>query len=324
MYNSCRCRMCPKCQTLSKERWVEARKREIIPVDYFHGVFTLPHEFNQIALKNKKLIYSLLFKSVSETLQTFASTLGGQIGFISVLHTWNQKLQDHIHLHCIIPAGVYLKESKEWKGVKNKKFLFPIKGLSKVFKSKFLENIRKKSSQIEWPHCQLYLERPDTFNNFLDGIWNKDWTVYAKKPFNGAEQVINYLGRYTHRVAISNYRILKIEGSKVYFKYRDRKAGDIEKEMGLEAVEFLRRFMLHSLPKGFQKIRYHGFLCNRQKNNNLENIYESLNLQRIVMESKKLTAKDFILRVFKVDIDKCPQCKAGKIYQQDLTKERPP
>ena len=266
MYNSCRCRMCPKCQSLKRERWVEARKKEILPCKYFHGVFTLPHSLNPIALWNKKLIYGLLFESVSETLQKFAEQeLRGRLGFISVLHTWNQKVMDHIHLHCLIPAGAVHPETGKWIPCRRSEFLFPVHALSKVFRAKFLEKLAAIRGELKIPPRLGYLSDPRSFQDFLDSAWEEEFVVYTKQPFDGAAQVIEYLGRYVHRVAISNHRILKCEGDQVSFSYRDRADENKEKVETIAAVEFLRRFMLHAVPKGFQRIRYHGFLANRTK-----------------------------------------------------------
>ncbi len=314
MYNSCRSRMCPRCQTLKKERWVEARKNELLPCSYFHGVFTLPHQLNILALRNKKLIYNLLFETVSSTLQTFSSNkLKGKLGFISVLHTWNQKVLDHIHLHCIIPGGAFGKAESRWIPVKNEDFLFPVKALSKVFKAKFLEGLRRVQDQLYLPE---HIQRRESFNDYLDTLWKQNWVVYAKRPFKGPEAVINYLGRYTHKTAISNYRIIKIEDDKVIFKYRDRRDGDVEKTMALNAVEFLRRFMLHTLPKRFHRIRHYGFLSHRFKDSNIEEIYKALNLLRPPKSDlKKMTPAQFILTALNIDITRCPHCKKGVLIE---------
>ena len=311
MYNSCRCRMCPQCQVLKRERWVEARNNELLPCAYVHGVFTLPHELNVLASYNKDLIYKLLFDSVSETLQTFAKReLNGQLGFISVLHTWNQKLQSHIHLHCVIPAGAFERASSKWLPVTNDKFLFPVRALSKVFKAKFLGMLRERASEVVRP---AHLRDDATLNDYLNIVYNKEWVVYAKRPFNGPKQVIEYLGRYTHKTAISNSRILRLNENEVVFKYRDRADGDTEKTMALDGVEFLKRFMLHVLPKGMHRIRFYGFLSNKAKNKNIEKIYRYLSVVRPdVRDPKDITPESYFKRKFDIDITKCPQCKHGK------------
>ena len=323
MYNSCRCRFCPKCQTLTKERWLEKRKSEFIDTDYYHGVFTVPNELNALARQNQKIIYSILFKSVSETLQTFAQTeYKGQLGFISVLHTWNQKLNYHIHLHCVIAGGVILNESKKWKRLKNKSFLFPVLALSQVFKSKFISLLREKASVLEMNGNISYLQHDKSLNDFFDHLYSKDWVVYAKKSFGGAIQVVEYLGRYTHRVAISNYRILKIENDEVYFKYRDRKDNNQEKILSLDVHEFLRRFMLHVLPEKFSKIRYHGFLSNKYKRDNLASIFEQLNMSVSIVN--KLSLEDFVKKITGRDINQCPHCHRINLHKLSLENDRAP
>lgn len=323
MYNSCRCRFCPQCQTLTKERWLEKRKTEFINTDYYHAVFTMPSELNSIALQNQKIIYSILFNSVSKTLQEFAhSEYQGQMGFISVLHTWNQKLNYHTHLHCVIPGGVILNESKQWKRVKSKNFLFPVKALSIVFKNKFLGQLKKKFGELGFYGKVGYLQNKTSFKDYLDQLYQKDWVVYSKKSFHGAHQVIEYLGRYTHRVAISNYRILKLENDQVYFKYRDRKDDNKEKILSLDVYEFLRRFMLHILPKGFSKIRYHGFLSNRYKKENLESIFEQLNMKQIIYT--ELTLENFVEKLTGRKINECPHCKKKSIQRVEIKNKPPP
>jgi Putative transposase/Transposase zinc-binding domain len=312
MYNSCRCRMCPKCQVLKRERWVQARNNELLPCGYVHGVFTLPHELNLLASYNKELIYKLLFDSVSETLQTFAKrSLNGQLGFISVLHTWNQKIESHIHLHCIIPAGAFEKSHSKWIPALNDKFLFPVRALSKVFKAKFLALLRREKDKLTKP---ARLQDEASFNDYLNSVYNKEWVVYAKRPFNGPRQVIEYLGRYTHKTAISNSRIQSIDENEVVFKYRDRADGDTEKSMALDGVEFLRRFMLHALPKGFHRIRFYGFLSNVAKNKNIDEIYRCLQTTRpAAQDPTQITPESFFKRKFNIDIVKCPHCKQGQL-----------
>jgi hypothetical protein len=316
MYNSCRSRMCPKCQSLKRERWVEARKKEVLPCKYFHGVFTLPHGLNPLALWNKKLIYTILFESVSETLQSFAlKELGGRLGFISVLHTWNQKVLDHFHLHCLIPAGAVHPETGNWIPCRRSEFLFPVRALSQVFRAKFLEKLKALHHELKIPHHLGFLKDETSFQNFLDSLWKEAFVVYTKQPFSGADQVIDYLGRYVHRVAISNTRIQKCEGNKVSFKYRDRTDGNQEKIETVEVTEFLRRFMLHALPKGFQRIRYHGFLANRAKDKNITRIYQALQKKRPDHSSSQpITAKEFVLKQFGIDITLCPVCSNGSLH----------
>jgi hypothetical protein len=327
VYNSCRSRMCPKCQSLKRERWVEARKREILPCKYFHGVFTLPHSVNRLALWNKRLIYALLFEAVSETLQAFASReLCGRLGFISVLHTWNQKVLDHIHLHCLIPAGALASKTGEWIPCRGSAFLFPVRALSQVFRAKFLEKLKAAQGRLKIPPEFGYLRNSHAFQEFIDSLWQEAFVVYTKQPFAGPEQVIEYLGRYVHRVALSNRRIVGLEGDQVTFTYRDRTDGNQEKRETVAAVEFLRRFLLHALPKGFQRIRYHGFLANRTKDQNIERIHQALTIKRRISATDPITAREFILKRFGVDITRCPVCSKGTLKQgrRMRARARPP
>lgn len=323
MYNSCRCRLCPKCQVLKRERWVMGRNNELLPCEYVHGVFTLPHELNHLALRNKRLIYKLLFDSASETLQAFAKNeLGGQLGFISVLHTWNQKLLDHIHLHCIIPAGAFQRSTPTWIPAPNEKFLFPVRALSKVFRAKFLALLRRNKDKLSRPPR---LQNESALNDYLNSVWDKEWVVYAKRPFRGPKQVIEYLGRYTHKTAISNSRILALRQDQVSFKYRDRTDGDIQKTMAIDAVEFLRRFMLHTLPKGFHRIRFYGFLSHVRKNKNIDEIYQILSVPRPPpQDPRQITPASLFLKKFNLDITRCPHCKRGSLHQGSLHAFRPP
>ncbi len=323
MYNSCRCRFCPLCQTLTKEKWLEKRKSEFINTDYYHGVFTMPSELNGLALQNQKIIYAILFKAVSETLQDFAlNEYNGKLGFISILHTWNQKLNYHAHIHCVIPGGVILNGSKRWKNLRGRKFLFAVKCLSTVFKNKFISHLKKASDELVFKGEIEYLNLPANFNDFLDKLYSKEWVVYAKKSLGGATQVVEYLGRYTHRVAISNYRILKLEEEQVSFKYRDRKDENKEKVLQINVFEFLRRFMLHILPKGFSKIRYHGFLSNRYKQENLNSIFEQLNMSPAVFN--ELTLEEFVRRLTGKELNQCPECNKISIELVELEKARAP
>jgi Putative transposase/Transposase zinc-binding domain len=314
--------MCPKCQALKRERWVEARKREILPCKYFHGVFTLPHSINPLALCNKRLVYALLFEAVSETLQRFAlRELHGNLGFISVLHTWNQKVLDHIHLHCLIPAGAIHSRSGQWVPCRRSEFLFPVRALSVVFRAKFLEKLKARRAELKLPPHIGYLEDLASFQDFIDHAWKEEFVVYTKQPFAGPEQVIEYLGRYVHRVAISNYRILKIEGDQVSFSYRDRADGNTEKVETVSGVEFLRRFMTHALPKGFQRIRYHGFLANRCKEKNVDKIYRELSIKRLIAALQPITARDYIQQRLGIDITRCPACSQGTLHNRAYAPE---
>ena len=238
-YNSCRNRHCPKCQSLAKAQWLEKQTSELLPVGYFHLVFTLPHELNRLVLAHKKIGLSLLFKAVSETLLEFGQTrLQGTLGIIAVLHTWDQTLKDHFHLHCLVPAGALSLDHRRWISAR-KNFLFPVKALSQVFRGKFLARLQQACDKGKIPAA----------NNEIKASRQKSWVVYAKKPFGSAQTVLDYLGRYTHRVALSNDRILQVQDGEVTLSYRDRRDGDRKKTITLEAHEFIRRFLLHVLPR---------------------------------------------------------------------------
>ena len=256
-YNSCRNRHCPKCQALAQVRWLNKQKSELLPVGYFHLVFTVPHQLNALILTNKKILLSHLFKAVGETLVDFGRTrLGGQIGLITVLHTWDQTLLDHFHLHCLVPAGALAFDQKRWSPAR-KNFLFPIKALSAVFRAKFLDLLKRAfdRNKLLLVSQSTDLADPAAFKLLINALGKKPWIVYAKKPFGSPVHVLDYLGRYTHRVALSNDRILSAHSQKVTFSYRDRKNHDRKKTMTLDAHEFIRRFLLHLIPKGFVRVR---------------------------------------------------------------------
>ncbi len=237
-YNSCRNRHCPKCQSLAKAKWLETQTSELLPVGYFHLVFTLPHVFNGLILANKKILLKLLFQAVSETLLEFGRTrLGGTLGIIAVLHTWDQTLKDHFHLHCLIPSGALSFDHSRFIAARLN-FLFPVKALSRVFRGKFIDLLKHNIDRGKIAAA----------NNEIQALWKKNWVVYAKKPFGSPQTVLDYLGRYTHRVALSNNRILSVQNGQVTLSYRDRKDGDRKKTITLEAEEFIRRFLLHVLP----------------------------------------------------------------------------
>ena len=300
-YNSCRNRHCPKCQALAKARWLEKQTAELLPVGYFHLVFTLPHEFNRLILAHKKIVLSLLFKAVSETLMDFGkSRLGGTLGVIAVLHTWDQTLKDHFHLHCLVPAGALSIDRNRWIAAR-KSFLFPVKTLSRVFRGKFLDLLGRARR----------LGKIDSLDNHIQLPYHRDWVVYAKKSFGSPQSVLDYLGRYTHRVALSNDRILATDQGQVTLSYRDRKDGDRKKMITLEAQEFIRRFLLHVLPDGFMRIRHFGILANRSKKQVLAQCRKLLELDPALPQSPVLSAKDLLLKITGVDLSRCPCCHEG-------------
>ena len=315
-YNSCRNRHCPKCQTLTKARWLQKRKEELLPTGYFHNVFTLPHELNPLALCNQKTVYDMLFRSVSETLLQFGRNpengLGGKLGFLGILHTWDQTLMDHIHLHCVIAGGALSFDRSRWVPAREG-FLFSVRALSRVFRGKFTDYLKSafKDGTLIFPGKTAPLATDRCFSRFIDDLKKKEWVVYCKKPFAGAEQVLDYIGRYTHRVAISNNRIVDAKNGKVTFTYRDRRDGDILKEMTLKAEEFIRRFLLHVLPGGYVRIRHFGFLANRLKKENIKRCRELIGAGKRLPESTDMTTQELMLDLTGVDISVCPCCKDG-------------
>jgi hypothetical protein len=300
-YNSCRNRHCPKCQALAKARWLEKQTAELLPVGYFHLVFTLPHELNRLILAHKKTVLRLLFKAVSETLLEFGQTrLKGTLGIIAVLHTWDRTLKDHFHLHCLVPAGALSFDQSRWVAAR-KNFLFPVKALSQVFRGKFLALLQQACDKGKIPPA----------NNEINASRQKNWIVYSKQPFGSPQTVLDYLGRYTHRVALSNDRIVKVENGQVTMSYRDRKDGDRKKTITLEAHEFIRRFLLHVLPDGFMRIRHFGFLANRSKKQSLAQCRKLLDLDPALPQSPILSAKDLLVKITCLDLSRCPCCHAG-------------
>jgi len=269
VYNSCRNRHCPKCQGAARAAWLEAREREVLDVQYFHVVFTLPHELAPLALQNRRCLYALLFRAASETLLTLGRDpkhLGAELGCLALLHTWGQTLHPHPHLHCVIPGGGLSLDGERWVSCRDGFFL-PVHVLSRLFQRKFLAHLQRAFDNHDLAfHARLQdLEHPKAWEGFLETLRNKKWVVYAKPPFGGPQQVLKYLARYTHRVAISNQRLLSLHDGKLTFRYKDYAQQGRQRTMTLDAVEFLRRFLLHVLPKGFMRIRYYGFLANRNR-----------------------------------------------------------
>jgi len=268
-YNSCRNRHCPKCQTGAREHWLEARRRELLPSPYAHVVFTLPQQLAPLALQNKKIIYDLLLRTSAETLLEVARNprrLGAEIGFFSVLHTWNQKLQLHPHVHCVVPAGGLSLDHTRWIR-SHPRFFLPRSVLRRRFRGKFVAGLKSafQRGQLHLSGDLSLLGQPRVFASWLRPLFRKNWVVYCKPPFGGPEYVLQYLGRYTHRVAISNHRLISLADGQVTFRWRDSAHHNEQKVMSLSLDEFLRRFLLHLLPKGFVRIRHFGFLANRRR-----------------------------------------------------------
>ena len=314
-YNSCRNRHCPKCGSLEKARWLDQRQAELLPVGYFHLVFTLPHELNPLILANKKALLHLLFQAVSQTLLDFGRThLGGQLGFLAVLHTWDQTLGPHFHLHCLIPGGALSFDHAHWISARNN-FLFHVKALSRVFRGKFLAGLQQAltEGQLQFPHPAASQATAEAFSSLIQSLRTKDWNVYAKKPFSSPEKVLDYLGRYTHRVAISNHRILSVENGQVTFTYRDRKNGNTLKSLTLQAGVFIRRFLLHALPSGFMRIRHFGFLANRSKKQNLSCCRQLLGLAAPPAPPPPKPVLELMRELTGVDFSRCPHCHRGTL-----------
>jgi hypothetical protein len=272
-YNSCRNRHCPKCQSNARDRWLAARSAELLPVPYFHLVFTLPHELSVLVLQNKKLLYDLLFRTSAATLLEVARDpkhLRADIGLLSVLHTWGQSLQHHPHVHCVVPGGGLALDGSRWIAASSRFFL-PVRVLSRVFRGKFTAELKQLLLQgkLQFHGSIQELAAPERFQHFLRRLFTKDWVVYAKPPFGGAEHVLHYLARYTHRVAISNHRLVSFKNDRVCFRWKDYAQASKQKVMTVSTDEFLRRFLTHVLPKGLVRIRHFGLFANRKRSASL-------------------------------------------------------
>lgn len=315
-YNSCRNRHCPNCQTGKKLKWIEARKEEVLNIKYYHIVFTIPSELNNITIQNQKKMYKILFKASAETLQELAEDkkyLGGEIGFFSILHTWGQNMMYHPHVHLVVTGGGLAKENK-WVE-KEKDFFIPVKVMSKVFRGKFLYYMKRE--KIEFYGKNEELKNPGIYNELIQSLYRKDWIVYCKEPFKNAECVIQYLGRYTHRVAISNERILEVTDNTVRFKWRDYKDNNKIKEMEISIQEFIRRFLLHILPPYFMKIRYYGILGNKNKKKKL--LKCKILTRTKIYKKKELPALELLKKTLGKDFNLCPHCKKGHMLIPNTT-----
>lgn len=307
-YNSCRNRHCPNCQTGKKLQWIEARKEEVINIKYYHVVFTIPSELNGIAMQNQSRMYKILFKASAETLQELARDkkyLGGEIGFFSILHTWGQNLMYHPHVHLVVTGGGLSKIGK-WVE-KEEDFFIPVKVMSRKFRGKFLSYMR--AEEIKFYGKNKYLENPAIYNSLIQSLYEKEWVIYCKEPFNNANCVIQYLGRYTHRVAISNERIVNATDETVTFKWRDYKDNNTMKQMTVTIEEFIRRFLLHILPPHFMKIRYYGILGNRNKKKKL--LKCKILTRTKIYKKEKLPIPELLKKVLGNDFNLCPHCHKG-------------
>jgi hypothetical protein len=320
-YNSCGDRHCPKCQSLARAQWIEDRQAELLDTQYFHVVFTLPEEIAAIAYQNKKVVYDILFRATSETLRTIAADpkhLGAEIGFFVVLHTWGQNLMFHPHLHCVVPGGGLSPDGSRWIPCR-KGFFLPVRVLSRLFRRLFLELLEKAfdDGQLKFFSSLQQLQDRKAFLRHLAPLRKNEWVVYAKKPFAGPQQVLDYVGRYTHRVAISNNRILNIQHVQVTFRYKDYRNGSQQKTMSLSADEFIRRFLLHVLPEGFHRIRYYGFLGNRYRKEKLERCRHLLGMVPLQpdspIEAAELDYRDRYQALTGSSLWECPACHRGRM-----------
>jgi hypothetical protein len=315
-YNSCRNRHCPSCQAAARAEWVENRTGELLPVPYFHVVFTIPTELNPFALRNKRVVYNILFKAAADTLRALAQRdkyLGADIGFIAVLHTWGQNLFDHPHLHCVVPAGGLSNDRTQWMKTPKGDFLFPVKVVSKLFRGKFLDLFRKAVADGEilfHGTLQRYETDPKAFPELIDTLYNTGWVVYCKAPFAGPLAVLKYLGRYTHRIAISNSRITELTDTTVSFTWKDYADDNRQKMTTLSHVEFIRRFLLHILPDGFVRIRYFGFLGQAVKKERLRQCRELLGVAEETAVPQEKIAEG---SCGQKKLWQCPVCRQGRL-----------
>lgn len=316
-YNSCRNRHCPKCQHLNQTKWIDKLSANLLPVRYFHIVFTIPSELNRLALVNQKCVYDILFKAASESLLMLAKDqkhLHALTGMVAVLHTWGQNLMEHPHLHTLVPAGGWNEFAQCWQASR-KKFFIPVKVISAVFKGKFLALLKAahKEGHLIFEGEIKSLRLKNNFKQLLDIVYSKNWVVYAKKPFKNASHIIQYLGRYTHKVAISNDRIVGTEGDKVIFKWKDYRNRGSKGTLTLNGSEFIRRFLLHVLPKGFCKIRYYGIFASRTRKTLLPKCRNALGNVAIRSRFANLTWQEALKLASGTDVTICPICKTGKM-----------
>jgi hypothetical protein len=315
-YNSCRNRHCPKCQTLPKERWLAARKADLLPIPYFHVVFTLPHDLNALAQGNPRVIYALLFRAAADTLLVFGRDprhLGGTIGITAILHTWGQTLTQHLHLHCLVTGGAVSPDRTRWIGGRAS-FLVPVTALATVFRAKYLAGLGRAfhDGALTFVAGTASLADARCFAAVVTQLRAAPWVVYAKRPFAGPEQVLDYLGRYTHRVALSNNRLVDHGQGRVRFRWRDYADHDRAKIMTLEADEFLRRFLLHVVPRGFMRIRHFGLLANRTRRETLTRCRRLLG-QPPTPKAPSASVGELMHRLTGIDMARCPVCGEGRM-----------
>jgi hypothetical protein len=316
-YNSCRNRHCPKCQTPARQRWIAARKEELLDTRYFHVVFTLPHELHTLILQNEAELYNLLFRAVADTLLEVAANpkhLGAEIGFFGILHTWGQNLLFHPHIHCVIPGGGLASDHTHWIHPRYSFFL-PVKVLSKVFRGKFVDGLQRarRRGRLIFAGSIERMADPKCFAAFLRTLFRQDWVVYAKPAFGGPEQVLRYLGRYTHRIAISNHRLVAFDGRNVTFRWRDYARANKQRLMTVSADEFIRRFLVHVLPKAFVRIRHFGFMANYRRSASLELCRQRLGMAPIIRSTQiSLIGPGWT----------CPKCGGAMTSLNDLLRHK--
>jgi hypothetical protein len=314
-YCSCRNRHCPKCQTNAREKWLRARQRELLPVGYYHLVFSVPYTLAPLIWQNKRILFSLLFEASASTLLEVAANpkhLGADIGFLSILHTWGQILQRHPHIHCVVPGGGLSPDRTRWISSRSDFFL-PVRVLSRVFRGKFVAGLRQsfRQNRLVFQGVCLPLAQEKAFAAFVRTLYRQDWIVYAKPPFGGPAHVLQYLARYTHRVAISNHRLLSVDDYEVRFRWKDYAHHSKRRILTLSNEEFLRRFLQHVLPRGFPRIRYFGWLANRRRANMLLTCRDRLSLQQPPLEATVANSEDSVWR--------CPYCHGPMRTVERLT-----
>ena len=320
MYNSCRNRHCPTCQTGARERWLYARKQEALPIVYYHVVFTAPCELNELMLRNKRVCYDLLFCAASETLLDLCRDpkhMGGRPGVLAMLHTWGQTLIEHPHLHCLVSGGGISNDGERWvsprKTNQRRSFFIHVNVISALFKGKFLAYLDEAYKKDKLCFCGKveHLQKEAAFKAFKKNLYAKEWVTYCRAVYRKPEKIIDYLGRYTHRVAISNRRILSVDDKRVTFSYKDYQDKDRRKQMTLSAEEFIRRFLLHVLPHGYYRIRYYGLFSNRNRKKNLERCRRLLKAAK--REAKPFDLLDALYELTGIDMSRCPNCQIGEM-----------
>ena len=328
VYHSCRNRHCPQCQTQASSAWAAARTAELLPVPYFHNVFTLPHQFNALVLyseRNRRALLNLLFEATSQTLMKFGrQELGGKIGFTLVLHTWDQQLRPHFHLHALLASGALSADGTRWIAG-GAKFLFPVRRLSVVFRAKFLDGVARllEEEALDLPPQLVHLSQPERRRAWLRRLRRIRWVVYSKPPFAGPQKLVQYLARYTHRVGISNHRILACDNGQVTFSWRDRGDGDRKKTKSLPAPEFIGRFLKHVLPDRLMRIRHYGLFANRDKRERLNHVRQLLGASPMQIDSdQSQTLTDWLREVLGLDIQQCPCCGSA-LERQQVAQMRP-